>query len=141
MVAIDDMDEENGCPFVAPGQHAKGPQFFKGAAESLSDDHAFAKGVPLVDPATLQWEPVALRAGDVLVYGNNMPHYSSPNESARDRRALFAVYSDARHGDLRAPYYAAEAEGRRRAGSARVSGKANGFFTGEAVLAEEVRGQ
>ena len=137
MLAIDDMDEGNGCPFVAPGQHTKGAQFFKGAVESLSyGDREFSKGVPLVDPATLQWEPVTLRAGDVLIYGNNMPHFSKGNESARDRRALFAVYTDARHGDLRAPYYAAEAEGRRRAGSARERGKANGFFTGEAVLVE-----
>jgi hypothetical protein len=136
MIAIDDMDEGNGCPFVAPGQHTRGPIFFQGAVESLTyGDRATAAGVPLVDPSTLHWVPVTLAAGDVLVYGNNMPHYSKENASERDRRALFAVYTDLKHGELRGPYYRAEAEGRRKAGSEREGGKANGFFTGQAVLA------
>jgi len=138
MVAIDDMDEGNGCPFVAPGQHTRGPLFFKGAVESLTyGDKASMAGAPLIDPDDLQWFPVTLAAGDVLIYGNNMPHYSKENTSERDRRALFAVYTDARHGNLRGPYYRAEAEGRRKAGSEREGGKANGFFTGQAVLQQQ----
>ena len=138
MVAVDDMDEGNGCPFVAPGQHTRGPVFFKGAVESLTyGDRATSMGVPLVDPEELQWAPVCLKAGDVLIYGNNMPHFSRENASERDRRALFAVYTDLRHGELRGPYYRAEAEGRRKAGSEREGGKANGFFTGEAVLQQK----
>jgi ectoine hydroxylase-related dioxygenase (phytanoyl-CoA dioxygenase family) len=138
MVAIDDMDEGNGCPFVAPGQHTRGPVFFKGAVESLSyGDKAVTAGVPLLDPGELQWVPVALAAGDVLIYGNYMPHFSKENTSERDRRALFAVYTDLRHGELRGPYYRAEAEGRRKAGSEREGGKANGFFTGQPVLQRE----
>ena len=69
-----------------------------------------------------------------LIYGNNMPHYSEKNLSTRDRRALFAVYTDSRLGELRTPYYASEAKGRRAAGSEDVKGKANSFFTGEAAL-------
>ena len=134
MIAVDDMDEENGCPFVAPGKHTRGPVVFSGALHSLSlGDRKDLAAIPVVDPESMPWVPVTLRAGDVLVYGNNMPHFSRPNASERDRRALFAVYADARHGDLRTPYYAREAVGRRADGSGREGGKPNGFFTGTAV--------
>ena len=68
-----------------------------------------------------------------------MPHRSAENRSDRDRRALFAIYSDAaKHGaDIRERYYASERQGRRAAGSSRDGGKANLFFTGSAVLASE----
>jgi hypothetical protein len=68
-----------------------------------------------------------------------MPHRSAENRSDRDRRALFAIYSDsAKHGgNIREHYYASERRGRRAAGSAREGGKANLFFTGEAVLVQE----
>ena len=111
--------------------------FFKGALDSMTytGDRAAMVGAPVVEKESLAWEPVRLAAGDVLIYGNNMPHYSDENNSQRDRRALFAVYTDVRHGEAqRAAYYAAEAEGRRKEGSAREGGKANGFFTGQAVL-------
>ena len=136
MVAVDDMDEENGCPEVAPGWHTRGPLAFRG---SVPWDHEYkaADGSrpPEVDPADMPWTPVRLRAGDVLIYGNLMPHRSAENNSTRDRRALFAVFSDAaRHGEgIRELYYASERRGRRAAGSAREGGKANLFFTGEAV--------
>jgi hypothetical protein len=124
MIAVDDMDEGNGCPFVAPGWHTSGPRVFRGALESLSlGDKAEIAGVPVVDPATLPWVPVTLKAGDVLIYGNNMPHKSEANASDRDRRALFAVYSDLKHGEQRTAYYAAEAAGRRADGSGREKGK------------------
>ena len=84
MIAVDDMDEGNGCPFVAPGWHTSGPRFFRGALESLSlGDKAEIAGVPVVDPATVPWVPVTLKAGDVLIYGNNMPHKSEANTSDR----------------------------------------------------------
>ena len=136
MVAVDDMDEENGCPEVAAGWHTRGPMTFTG---SLPWDYFFKDGTkpPEVDPATMQWTPVHLKAGDVLVYGNLMPHRSAANLSERDRRALFAIYSDEAHGaDIRKLYYESERQGRRAAGSSREKGKANAFFTGEAVLKE-----
>ena len=139
MVAVDDMDEGNGCPEVAAGGwHTRGPLTFTG---SPPWSYAFKDGAapPEVDPATMEWTPVHLRAGDVLIYGNLMPHRSAENRSDRDRRALFAIYSDAaKHGaDIRARYYASERQGRRAAGSSRDGGKANLFFTGSAVLASE----
>ena len=135
MVAVDDMDEGNGCPRVAPGWHTSGPKVFQGALEAMStvDKADVAHALPVVDPATVPWLPVRLAAGDVLIYGNAMPHYSEANSSDRDRRALFAVYTDARHGDQRAAYYASEAVGRRADGTGRLGGKPNGFFTGAAV--------
>ena len=136
MVAVDDMDEGNGCPELAAGWHTRGPLTFKG---SLPWDHIFKDGVkpPEVDPATMQWTSVHLKAGDVLIYGNLMPHKSAENRSERDRRALFAIYSDEKHGKgIRDLYYEGERRGRRAAGSSREGGKANAFFTGEAVLKE-----
>jgi hypothetical protein len=69
MVAVDDMDAENGCPEVAPGWHTRGPLTFTG---SLPWDYVFKDGArpAEVDPATMPWTPVHLAAGDVLFYGN-----------------------------------------------------------------------
>jgi hypothetical protein len=136
MIAIDDMDMDNGCPEVAPGWHTRGAMFFRGATDLLTQDDKFQlEETPLVDPNSAPWTPVRLRAGDVLIYGNLLPHKSGPNLSARNRRALFAVYSDARFGELRVPYYALEAVGRRAKESSKESGRANGFFTGQPVHA------
>ena len=131
MLAIDAMDEGNGCPFVAPGWHTRGPMAFRQSAD-VYKSHTRAP-LPVFDADELPWQPVTLAAGDVLIYGNSMPHYSKANTSERDRRALFAVYADARHGPQRAPYYAYEARGRRANGSGSEQGKANGFFTGKPV--------
>ena len=131
MLAIDAMDEGNGCPYVAPGWHTRGAMAFRQSAE-VYKSHTRAP-LPVVDERDLPWQPVTLAAGDVLIYGNNMPHYSNANTSDRDRRALFAVYADAKHGPQRGPYYAAEARGRRANGSGAEKGKANGFFTGTPV--------
>jgi predicted HD phosphohydrolase len=68
MLAVDDMDEGNGCPYVAPGCHAQGPVFFKGATGSLGEasfDRAEVAALPLLDAADLAWVPVRLAAGDV----------------------------------------------------------------------------
>jgi 2-amino-1-hydroxyethylphosphonate dioxygenase (glycine-forming) len=139
MVAVDDMDGENGCPEVAEGWHTRGPLTFSGSRAWVEGGYAPTDGAQqpaVVDPATMVWTPVHLRAGDVLVYGNLMPHRSAENRSERDRRALFAVYADAeKHGrNIRELYYESERRGRRAAGSSRDGGKANLFFTGEAVL-------
>lgn len=69
MVAIDDMDEENGCASVAPGWHSRGPVAFRGAEALLALPGG--EGLPVVDPADLTWLPVPLAAGDVLIYGNS----------------------------------------------------------------------
>ena len=132
MVAIDNMDTTNGCPEVAPGWHTKGPIQFQG---SLKWDFGI-EPPPTVDPANLPWTPVTLSSGDVLIYGNLMPHQSAENTSDRDRRALFAIYSDsAKHGEtIRELYYAKESKERRANGSAKDGGKANLFFTGKPVL-------
>jgi hypothetical protein len=65
-----------------------------------------------------------------------MPHQSAENKSDRDRRALFAIYTDStKHGEkIRELYYSKESKERRANGSAKDGGKANLFFTGKAVL-------
>lgn len=130
MLAIDRMDDENGAPNVAPFWHTRGSIDFIGSP-SLTEDSA----QECVDPAVMPWTPVHLSPGDVLIYGNLMPHKSAENHSERDRRALFAVYVDEEHAgsDIRERYYAHETLNRRALGSSSTGGKANQFFTGNAV--------
>ena len=60
-----------------------------------------------------------------------MVHRSGPNLTDSSRRALFAIYNAARDGDYHDLYYQRESEGRRKAGSTDIGGKANMFFTGK----------
>jgi 2-amino-1-hydroxyethylphosphonate dioxygenase (glycine-forming) len=133
MLAIDAMDTGNGCPEVAPGWHTKGPIHFQG---SLKWEFSGMEPPTSVDPSQLPWTPVTLSSGDVLIYGNLMPHQSAENKSDRDRRALFAIYTDStKHGEkIRELYYSKESKERRANGSAKDGGKANLFFTGKAIL-------
>ena len=138
MVAIDDMDEGNGAPEVAPGWHLRGPMLFSDSPKWDFGTVSERGGVvpEVFDVTTMPWTMCRLKAGDALIYGNLMPHRSGPNPSERDRRALFAIYSDAKHGaNIRSSYYMYEAEGRRKAGSSKEGGKANVFHTGVGVVA------
>jgi ectoine hydroxylase-related dioxygenase (phytanoyl-CoA dioxygenase family) len=93
MVAVDDATIENGCLEVVSQCHQ----------EVLSMD---TKGC--IDPALVanfRWDPVELRAGQVLWFHSRTPHRSGPNNSHRDRRALYPTYNALREGDLRAAYY------------------------------------
>ena len=81
------------------------------------------------------FEPVPMAKGDVLIYDNFMPHRSGTNATDSWRRALFGIYyaEASTPRDLRAEYYSKEAQGRRKAGSATVGGRANCFHTGRPV--------
>jgi len=97
MIAIDDADAENG-----------GIEIVSGCFDRIlpTDDRG------CIDPsveASLEWEPVSLPAGATLWFHSRTPHRSSPNRSARPRRALYPTYNAAREGDRRAEYYAAKA--------------------------------
>lgn len=93
MVAVDDATLDNGCLEVVSQCHH----------EILAMDD---KGC--IDPRIvkeLSWEPVALRAGQVLWFHSRTPHRSGPNGSETDRRALYPTYNALREGDLRDAYY------------------------------------
>lgn len=121
LVAIDDVDVENGCLEVASGVHH----------EILPMDE---RGCIRSDVADgLDWRPVPLRAGEVLWFDSRTPHRSGPNLSDRPRRALYPTYTIASAGDLRTAYYAAKraAFASEPGGGARIS--LIGDFEGEVV--------
>lgn len=94
MVAIDDARVDNGCLEVASGMH--GALLPTDAAGCIRADVA----------RSLRWEPVEVRAGEVLWFHSRTPHRSGPNRSDRPRRALYPTYNAASEGDRRAEYYA-----------------------------------
>ncbi|KAF3903895.1 hypothetical protein ABW20_dc0109030 [Dactylellina cionopaga] len=51
------------------------------------------------------WTPVDLEAGQLLIFGSYLAHRSGPNNSAKDRKAIYATYNYAREGDLHDQYY------------------------------------
>jgi len=93
MIAVDDATPENGCLEVVSGKHHELiPTDSKGC---IPDDIA----------ATLDWQPVSLRAGQTLWFHSLTPHRSGDNTSSRDRRAIYPTYNALREGDLREEYY------------------------------------
>jgi ectoine hydroxylase-related dioxygenase (phytanoyl-CoA dioxygenase family) len=125
MIALDDMSPENGCPELAAETWKRkegwlfGPDFAYPPEDGLGP-----------------WASVELRRGEVLVYDNYMLHRSGANATDTDRRALFAIFNAARDGDFHSRYYEREANGRRKAGTKGLAGKANTFFTGTGVVVE-----
>ena len=72
MIAVDRSDKHNGCPSVAPQWHTKG-----WIGLNTVNDPA-----PIETEATaedMEWRSVELNPGDVLLYGNLMPHQSAAN--------------------------------------------------------------
>ena len=93
MVAVDDATEENGCLEVVSGLHH----------EILPMD-----GKGCIEPslvASFHWMTVPLRAGQTLWFHSRTPHRSGPNNSLKNRRALYPTYNALSEGDLRSRYY------------------------------------
>lgn len=93
LVAVDDALVGNGCLEVVSGCHH----------ELLPTDDAGCIRSDVV--ADLTWEPVEVRAGDVLWFHSRTPHRSGPNLGPTPRRALYPTYNALAEGDLRAAYY------------------------------------
>ncbi|MCD9622282.1 phytanoyl-CoA dioxygenase family protein [Rhabdothermincola salaria] len=93
MIAVDDAVVENGCLEVVSGAHH----------DLLPTDDTGCVRPDVV--ATLDWQPVAVRAGQVLWFHSRTPHRSGANRSDRPRRALYPTYNAAAEGDLRQAYY------------------------------------
>jgi hypothetical protein len=88
-IALDDMDEENGCLQVVPGSHLWGelPAVeFGGAMEQLHAHLSEAQREAFA-PVT-----VPLRAGQASVHHSGMIHGSLANRSARPRRGIVLNY-------------------------------------------------
>jgi len=126
MVAVDAMTLANGCPEVGWETW----QRKEGWLQHRDDDGKWTCSD--MGP----FHPIELDKGDVLIYDNFMPHRSAKNTSNTWRRALFAIYygNETTPRDLRKEYYEAEANGRRKDGSAKCGGRANEFHTGDPVI-------
>jgi phytanoyl-CoA hydroxylase len=83
-LALDDMDEENGCLHVAPRSHADGlhVRLALGPEGSVDVEGRGVKFAPVEDRA------VTMRRGDVLFASGRTYHASGPNRSVRPRRGL-----------------------------------------------------
>lgn len=95
MLSFDDSTEENGCLEVAAGE-------WPSQNLPLKPDLTIAADTA----AQLNWQPVATKAGDILLFGSYLPHRSGPNNATTPRRALYATYNRAVDGDVRNHYFA-----------------------------------
>ena len=88
-VALDEIDEENGCLFVAPGSHKLDIFCPEEADPTVSFTQHY---VPV--PEGLPRVPVYMAPGDTLFFGGNLIHGSMPNSSAdRFRRSFICHYA------------------------------------------------
>lgn len=81
-VALTDVDERNGCPWVVPGLHRRGT-----LAHRTTD-----LGFVCLDEAP-DAVPVPARAGSIVVFSSLTPHCTGPNETDDVRRAYIVQYA------------------------------------------------
>jgi len=81
-IALSDVDEEHGCPWVVPGAHRRG---------TLAHDIAPHGLVCLDDPTRAV--PVPARRGSIVVFSSLTPHCTGPNRTPAVRRAYIAQYA------------------------------------------------
>ena len=94
MVPIDPATVDNGCLWFARG-HGHG-RLDTDARGRLTDDVV----------ARLDWQPVEVEPGNVVVFDSYAPHRSETNHTDAPRRTLYLTYNAARSGDFRDRYYA-----------------------------------
>lgn len=81
-VALTDATLENGCPQVAPGIHRHG---------TLRHTYVEPLGWEcLTEP--VEFEVVAVRAGDIVVFSSLTPHLTGPNTTKEPRKAYILQY-------------------------------------------------
>jgi hypothetical protein len=85
-MALDDVDEENGCVYVQPRSHELGllPHEKKSADSWFLDVPVEGDGVPAI-----------LKAGEAVIFTGLTLHRSKQNRTDKPRRALFFEYADA----------------------------------------------
>ncbi len=89
-IAMDDVDEENGCLWVIPGSHKLG-LLPHGKVKNLEEHEAWTHETEGVDLS--KEVPVVMRSGDILFFHNLLIHSSTRNRSAnRWRRSYVCHY-------------------------------------------------
>ncbi len=86
-VAIDPIDEENGCLRYAPGSHVKGVR-----PHGRTDVLGFSQGITDYGPEDEEREaPLRLNPGDALIHHGWTIHRADPNTSTTRHRQAFAM--------------------------------------------------
>jgi hypothetical protein len=93
MIAVDPSTVENGCLEVCDATHQE--------VLPMDDRGCIVENWTM----THEWHSVEMQPGDVLIFDALTPHRSGPNNSPKDRRALFPTYNAQSEGDLRTSYY------------------------------------
>ncbi len=94
LVSIDPATIDNGCLEVAWGQHNRG---------MLSEPW---KELSKETEASIKFDYLETRPGDVVFFDSYIPHRSAPNNTDSPRRVLYATYAKRSAGDFRSRYYA-----------------------------------
>jgi phytanoyl-CoA hydroxylase len=95
-VALDEIDEGNGCIRYVEGSHLKGMR-----PHAKSNVLGFSQGITDYGPDDAQWErPMNCQPGDLIAHHSMMIHRADANHSDRPRRAMALVcYSSLAHED------------------------------------------
>ena len=81
-VALTDADEENGCPWVAPGLHRHGTLAHELTQLGWRCAAPMARAVP-----------VCVKAGDIVVFSSLTPHRTGPNLTDAVRKTYILQYA------------------------------------------------
>jgi phytanoyl-CoA hydroxylase len=104
-LALDDIDESNGCLQLVRGSHRERYEHHAGRGPAGSFGHQL--NVPAVDRARVVTVPAP--AGTAIVFHDLTLHASHPNNAHTDRYALAITYKDAVAEDLAYPAMTAAA--------------------------------
>jgi len=105
MVAIDDMTIANGCLRVHRGQWSTTNAVDCIPPEGDPEVGGRAGCISEAGLASLNFDDVLCKAGDVLFFSGYVPHRSSANGTSQCRRAVFFTYNPGTHGSYRTQYY------------------------------------
>ena len=94
MIAVDPSTIENGCLEVVEG-------FEKEELLPQSEDGTIRADIA----ESLQWKPVEMKPGEILIFDSYIPHRSAPNRSTSPRRALYVTYNRSSEGSVRDAYF------------------------------------
>jgi hypothetical protein len=103
-IALDDIDESNGCLQLVRGSHREAVEHHAGASAQVFG-HQLDSAT--VDPARVATVPAP--SGSAVLFHDLTLHASYPNSAHRDRYALAISYKDAAAEDLEYPAMTAAA--------------------------------
>eukprot|EP00038_Savillea_parva_P007539 m.170864 g.170864 ORF g.170864 m.170864 type:complete len:242 (+) comp13300_c0_seq1:51-776(+) len=84
---------------------------FTGSNGTLEVAPTLPKAVPMEELKAIQYTPVMLEVGDMLVFDGLVPHQSGHNTTQSPRIGMYLTYTDEAAGDVSGEYYAAKAKG------------------------------